>query len=424
MAVCIDPTALDMTQFIRPGDALVWGQGCGEPLTLIEALLTQRADLGGVSAFAGSSFSAVLEPEHTDHIAFRSMGAIGSMRSLAKIGSLGIVPCHVGQIGRLIADGTIRCDVALVQISRPDADGNHSYGVINDYTRAAVSNARVVVAEVNDQVPFTYCDVLLPGFEIDYLVETSRDVISVPPGKIAHGDRAIARFAANYIGDGSILQFGIGAVPDAIAQLLVDRRDLGLHSGMAGDALVDLIEAGALTNATKRAWRGVSVTGALIGTRRLYEFADRNKAILLCNSSITHDAAILGALPKLVSINSAIEVDLTGQVNAEEIGGAYIGGTGGQIDFVRGGSRSPGGRSIIALPATAQRGASSRIVTHLSGPVTTARSETDVIVTEYGAAELKGKTLTERADAMVAIAHPDFREALEREAHDLFKRGY
>ena len=344
MAVRVAPTALEMAQFIRPGDALVWGQGCDEPLTLIEALLTQRAGLGGVSAFAGSSFSSVLKPEHTDHISFRSMGANGSMRSLAKTGSLGIVPCHVGQIGRLISDRRIRCDVALVQISRPDADGNHSYGVINDYTRAAVTNARVVVAEVNNQVPFTFCDVLLPGSETDYLLETSRDLVSMPPGKIGDGDRALARFAANYIGDGSILQLGIGAVPDAIAQLLVDRRDLGLHSSMAGDALVDFIEAGAMTNAIKRAWRGVSVTGALIGTRRLYEFAHRNKAILLCNSSIAHDAAILGALPKLVSINSALEVDITGQVNAEEIGGAYIGGTSGQIDFVRGGSRSPGGR--------------------------------------------------------------------------------
>jgi acyl-CoA hydrolase len=424
MTVRLDPAALDLTRFIRPGDAIVWGQACGEPTTLIEALLAQRGDLGGVSAFVGSSFSGVLKPEHSDHIGFSSMGALGTLRSLAKAGALGIVPCHVGQIGRLIADGIIGCDVAFVQVSPPDADGNHSYGLINDYTQAAVANARTVVAEVNDRVPFVPCDKLLPGDHIDFLIETSRDVVSVPPGKIADSDRAIAGYAANYIGDGAILQFGIGAVPDAIAQLLVDRRDLGLHTGMVGDAYVDLVEAGALTNATKKGARGISVTGALIGTRRLYDFAHQNKALLLCASSITHGDAILSAIPKLVSINSAIEVDLTGQVNAEEIGGAYLGGTGGQIDYVRGGSRSPGGRAIIALPATAQGGASSRIVAKLSGPITTARSETDVIVTEFGAAELKGRTLAERARRLIAIAHPDFRESLDREAHALLQRGY
>lgn len=423
MAVRVNSVDLDLTALIKPGDAIVWGQACGEPLTLIEVLLKQRAALSGISAFAGSSFSGTLKAEHADHIAFRSMGSIGTLRSLAKVGALGVVPCHVGQIGNMIRDGAIQCDIAFVQASPPDEDGRYSYGVINDYIRAAVQKARLVIAEVNAQVPFVRCDNYLLEDEIDIIVETDRNVVTVPRASIDEISHAIARLAANYIGDDCILQFGIGTVPDAILQTLADRRDLGIHTGMIGDAVIDLIDQGIITNATKPEWRGISVTGALIGSRRLYNFAHKNNALLLASSSITHGDAILCRLPRLVSINSALEVDLTGQINAEVIGGNYMGATGGQIDYVRAGARSPGGRSIIALPATAQGNAATRIVARLSGPVTTARSEVDVIVTEFGAAELKGCTLAERARQLINIAHPDFREPLERAAHGLLSRG-
>lgn len=416
--------ALDLAGIVRSGDHIVWGQACGEPTTLIETLIAQRDRLGGVAAFAGSSFSGLLTPEITDHIRLSSMGAIGALRSLTKAGSLDIIPCHVGQIAGFINVGIIDCDVAFVQVSPADADGNHSYGLINDYVQAAVAKARVVVAEVNDQVPFTFCDALLPGDRIDYLVDVSRPPVEVRPAAIGETDLAIAAHASGYIHDGTVLQIGIGAVPDAITRLIADRRDLGVHSGMIGDGLVDLTEAGALTNARKPFETGISVTGALIGTRRLYDFAHRNPAVGLRSSARTHADAVLTSIPNLVTINSAIEVDLTGQVNAEQAGPAYMGGTGGQVDYVRAGNRSPGGRSIIALPATAAGGKASRIVPALTGPVTTARSEVDVIVTEYGAAELRGRSLAERARRMVAIAHPDFREDLDRAAFDLAKRGY
>jgi acyl-CoA hydrolase len=193
---------------------------------------------------------------------------------------------------------------------------------------------------------------------------------------------------------------------------------------MLGDGLVDLVEAGVVTNARKEIDRGVSINGALIGTRRLYDWAHNNPAMRMTATSYTHDAGVLGQLSRLVTINSAIEVDLTGQVNAEMVGPMYLGGTGGQVDFVRAGVRSPGGHSIIALPATAKGGALTKIVTGLQGPVTTARTEADVIVTEYGAAQLRGQTLAERARRMVAIAHPDFREDLDRAAHEIAKRGF
>lgn len=413
-----------LARFVRPGDGIVWGHACGEPATLIEALIEQRASLGGVSAFAASSFSNTLTANMTDRIAMSSMGAIGSLRTLAGEGVLGIIPCHVGQVGGMIAGGIIPCDVAFVQVSPADADGNHSFGLINDFVQAAIAKARVVVAEVNDQVPFTFCDRLLPRGRIDYLVEVSRPPVEIVPAKVGETDLAIARHAADYIDDGAVLQVGIGAVPDAILQLIEDRRDLGIHTGMVGDGLVALMEAGVVNNARKTTYRGVSVTGALIGSRRLYDFAHRNPALALFSSAFTHADAVLTDIAGLVTINSAVEIDLTGQVNAEQTGTTYVGGTGGQVDYVRGGSRSPRGRSLIVLPATARGGKASRIVASLTGPVTTARSEVDVIVTEYGAAELKGQSLAERARRLVAIAHPDFREDLARASHEIARRGF
>jgi len=281
-----------------------------------------------------------------------------------------------------------------------------------------------VIAEVNERVPFTLGDAVLPAARIDCAVHVARMPVEVFPAQIGDVDQAIAKIAAGYIEDGSVIQVGIGAVPDAILRLLRDRRDLGVHSGMIGDGLVDLVEAGVVTNALKPIDTGISVTGALIGTRRLFDFADRNAKIIMRNSSYTHNEAVLSRLTRLVTINSALEVDLTGQVNAEQSGTQYLGGTGGQVDYVRAGSRSHGGHSIIALPAAAKGGTVSRISAALAGPVTTARSEVDVVVTEFGAAELRGQTLAERARRLVAIAHPDFREELDRAAHAIARRGF
>ncbi|MFA5941093.1 MAG: acetyl-CoA hydrolase/transferase C-terminal domain-containing protein [Sinimarinibacterium sp.] len=423
MSVITDAAGLDLARFLRAGDRIVWGQACGEPTTLIETLIAQAEGIGHLSAFAATSFSGLLTPEAASKFALTSMGAIGALRTLTAAHKLGIVPCHVSQVGPMIEQGLIGCDVAFVQVSPADADGNHSFGLISDHVQAAVAKARVVIAEVNEQVPYTYGE-WLPAARIGCAVHVSRAPVQVPAAKIGETDEAIAKFAAAYIEDGAVLQTGVGAVPDAILRLLGDRRDLGVHSGMLGDGLVDLVEAGVVTNARKAIDTGVSINGALIGTRRLYQWAHRNPKIRMCATSYTHDAAVLAKLERLVTINSALEVDLTGQVNAEQSGSTYLGGTGGQVDFVRAGARSKGGRSIIALSATAKNGTLSKIVPALSGPVTTARSDVDVIVTEFGAAELKGQTLAERTRRLTAIAHPDFRESLERAAYDIQKRGF
>ncbi|MFD6882872.1 acetyl-CoA hydrolase/transferase family protein [Rhodococcus sp. NPDC060084] len=414
---------IDVREFLRPGDHIVVGQACGEPSSVLEALIAQGRDVGDLTVFVATSFSGIFTPESAESFALSSMGAIGALRSMSKAHRLDVIPCHVSQVGPMIEAGIIGCDVAFVQVGPADGEGNHSFGLVSDYVQAAVARARVVVAEVNDQVPFTFGE-MLPESRIDYPVHVSRPPVQVPPGRIGQTDEAIARHAAGYIGDGAVLQMGVGTVPDAVLRLLSDRRDLGVHSGMLGDGLVDLVESGALTNARKKIDRGVSITGALIGTDRLYGFAHRNREIRMCTTSYTHDAGVLAQLENLVTINSAMEVDLTGQVNAEQSGSAYLGGTGGQVDFVRAGARSPGGHAIMALPATAKNGTVSRITAGLSGPVTTARSEVDVVVTEFGAAELRGQTLAERSRRLIAIAHPDFRDALDREAHLIRQRGF
>lgn len=423
MTVITETAQLDLAQFLRSGDRIVIGQACGEPSTLIEALIAQGSRIGDLHAFVATSFSGIFTPESADSFSLSSMGAIGSLRSMAKAGKLSIIPCHFGQIGPLIEAGIIGCDVAFLQVSPADEDGNHSFGLVSDHVQAMAAKARVIVAEINDQVPYTYGDAVLPASRIDVAIHVSRLPAQVMPIAASKTQEAIAKAISDYIEDGSVLQVGVGAIPDAVMRLSCDRKDLGVHSGMLGDGYVDLVEAGVMTNARKPFDTGIGIACSLIGSKRLFDHAHRNKAVRMCSADITHGETVLVQIPKLVTINSAIEVDMTGQVNAEASGNVYLGGTGGQVDFVRAGSRSPGGHAIIALSSTAKGGALSKIVPALNGPVTTARADVDIIVTEYGAAELKGQSLAERAKRLVAIAHPDFREELDKSAFEIRRRG-
>jgi len=411
----VDAARLDLREWIRPGDQIIWGQACGEPQTLTEALVAQRADLGGVSVFMGSCFSTTFKPEHADHIRFQAFGAIGSSRKLSRAGVLDLVPTHVSRIAPLIEQGSIRSDIAFVQVAPADDSGRYSLGLVSDYIRSAIRKARHVIVEVNAQVPQVACVEPLSADEIDLMIETDRPLIEVPAAAPTDLDRAIAQIAGAFIPDRATLQMGIGAVPEAVMSQLRDRRDLSVHSGMVGDSLVDLIECGAVTNAFKELDPGITITGALIGTRRLFDFCHRNPQVRMHPSSYTHDITVLAKLSRFISLNSAIEVDLSGQVNAEIAGGQYVGAVGGQVDYVRAAALSPGGCSMIALPSTAQDGALSRIVPTLSGPVTTARSDVDIVITEFGAAQLRGRSLSERARALIAIAHPAHRDMLERQ---------
>ena len=415
--------ALDLARYIRPGDTVLIGQGCAEALTLSEALVRQRAGLGRVRLFLGPAFAGSFRPEHADHLAFAGFAASGSNQALARAGLLDIVPCHYSELPALFRAPRPPAEVVLLQAVEAE-DGRLFLGMANDYQIDAARRARSVVVEVNSLVPETPGSELPADIRIDALLRTARPPATLPPAALGATEAAIARHVAALVPDGATIELGIGALPDAILATLTGHRDLGVHSGMLGDGVVALAEAGALTNARKPIDRGVSIGGLLFGTRRLFDFAHRNRALRLMPPDYTHGHKVLRQLPDFIAINSAIEADLTGQVNGESLGGAYLGAVGGQVDFLRGANAAPRGRSIIALPATAKGGSASRIVASLADAVVTSlRADMDAIVTEHGVAELRGLSLSQRARRMIAIAAPQFREGLERAAHRLLKAG-
>ncbi|MDH4191547.1 MAG: acetyl-CoA hydrolase [Betaproteobacteria bacterium] len=418
MAHWTDAHAIDLTRILRPGDGLLWGQGPAEPQTLVEALVAQRAALSGCSAFLGVNYTGIVRPEHADHLRLSAYCGAGHNRALADAGVLDIHPHPYSRLADLIRSGRIRADVVLLQVSPPNERGEYSLGLAAEYLVPALERARAIIAEVNDQVPWTYSERLLRDSDIALALPSSRTPAGVPVAAPGDTERRIALHAAPYISDGATLELGLGSLPDAILAALGERRDLGIHSGALGDGIVDLMHRGVVTNARKPIDAGQTVGGVLFGTRKLFDFARNNPAIQLRSVEHTHAPGILAQFERFIAINSAIEVDLTGQVNAEVAQDRYLGAVGGALDFIRAANQSRGGASIIALPSSIGAKAS-RIVAQIAGPVTTPRSEAGVFVTEWGAADLRGLTLRERVSRMIAIAHPQFREPLEREAHKL-----
>ena len=410
-----DPARIDLRGLVRPGDTVWWPQGSGEPTPLTAALVEQRAELGPLTVFVATTLSTTLQPEHADHIRFLGLGGLGETARLSRLGLVEVLPVRIASLPALLADGRLPIDVLFVQVTPPDEHGRCSLGVVTDYVAAAMDRARTVVAEINAQMPRTCGDTLVDAARFDHVVHTDRPLITAERRTPSDAIDAVAREVAARIPDGATLQLGIGAVPDALVPHLRSHTDLGAHSGMIGDWVPELVEAGVLTNARKPVDRGVTVTGAIFGSERLYRWADGNPTLRMRTLSGTHSAAALAAQPDLFAVNSAIEVDLGGQVNAEMLGGRYVGGVGGQLDFARAACASMRGRSIVALPSTASAGRTTRIVARLADAVvTTPRADADLIVTEYGTADLRGATLRERAARLIAIAHPAHRDALER----------
>jgi acetyl-CoA hydrolase len=375
---------VDLASVVRPGDGIVVGQACAEPQTLVESLIAQRAALSGCEVFLGASYSALLKPDHADHLRLTSYGGIGRNRTLADAGVLGMMPIPYSRIGRLIRARAIPCEVAMIQVSPPNSRGEYSMGLAADYMIPAVETARAIVAEVNEQVPWTHSERLFRETDFALAVRTSRPPVSPAAPKPSGLEEAIGRHAGAWIPEGATLEFGIGALPDAVCAALEHRRDLAVHSGTVGDGVLGL------------KLRAIDCA-MLIGSRRLFEFARDNPAVRLRSSEYTHDPRVLSRIERFVAINSAVEVDFTGQVNSEVAGGSYLGAVGGAPDFMRAASQSSGGVSIVVLPA-------SRIVERLSGPVTVARSDAGVVVTERGAADLRGCSLRERERRLRAIS--------------------
>lgn len=416
----IAPENLDLASWIRPGDAIVWGQLTAEPPTLVETLSDQASHLEGVSAFVGLALSDALAPESARHIDLSFAGGGQTNHRFAKNGALNALPVHLSRIPGHLRDGAIPCDVALINAAQGGAGGPINLSLSADYMGAAARTARLVIAEVNDQLPETYGDTEISLDDVDVIVPTSRPSPVFAQPKLGEAERAIGANIARLIPDQAVLQTGVGAIPSAALEALADKRDLGVHTGLLTDAMVALIETGAITNRRKPIDAGKSVTAVIYGTPDLYRWAHRNEALAVRDVTHTHAAGVLAEFERFFAINAAIEVDLTGQVNSEIAGGRPVGLIGGQVDFSRGALASPGGRGIIALRSTARGGSVSTIVPKLSdGIVTTARSDVDVIVTEYGIAELSGVPVFERARRLIAIAHPDFRTDLEAELDKL-----
>lgn len=406
-------SALDLNAWLRAGDVITWPQGTGEPLGLTRRLVEQRHALPPVELFIGMMTSDTLKPEHADRFRMRSLNGAGSNRALTQARVLDIVPCHVSAVPTLIRSRALPVDIVLIRVRPHPHAGCYTTGVMADFTQATVASARCVIAEIDERLPLTAQDALIRAEDIDVLVECDADEILLSDPEPAEIDVRVAVQVAARIPEGATLQLGIGSLPVAVCRALSGHRDLGIHSGVISDAVVELIERGAVTNGRKGVDAGHTVTGGLFGSRRLMEFASGNAALNMRSADYTHSVRVMSGVERLHSINSAIEVDLSGQVNSEVARGRYLGAIGGQVDFVRGAQASPGGRSIIALPSTTPDGRHSRIVASLEErPVTTARADVDLVITEYGVADLRGRSLAERAARLTAIAHPVFRDAL------------
>ena len=413
MLTIVDPDTLDLSAYIRVGDRITWGQGTGEPLRLIESLVEQRAAIGHVEVFLGISLVDTFQSEHFDHIHLISYGAVGTNAKFVRTGEMDVLPCHFSAVPNLIGAGHFPIDVVFVQISPPGPDGTHSFGFCNDYLPIAMSKARVVIAEINMNVPWVYQDVPFDEELGTLAIESDDPVASYKPLRPGAVETQIARNIAGRIEDGATIQYGIGGIPPAVFEALEGHRDLGLHSGLVSDEAIALIQAGVITNARKPIHKGKSIGALAFGGEKFKNFAHVNPHFEMHQSTSTHGAATLSQITNLVSINSALEVDLFGQVNAEQIGTKYLGAIGGQIDFMHAASTHQGGLSIIAMPASLGKSGRGRITDKLAGPlVTTARADVDLVITEFGIADLRGKTLDGRAHALIGVALPEHRDRL------------
>lgn len=401
---------------VRSAQRVYIHPGAAEPEGLVHALIERAGELHGVEIIHLLTLgeAGYVGPGMESHFRHTAMFVGGNVREAVNEGRADYMPVCLSEIPALFTGGLLPIDVCLIQVSPPDEHGFCSFGVGVDCTRTAAEVARTVIAEVNTEMPRTLGDSFIHVNKLDRILETSRPILELPRRPSTELNRRIARYVANLVEDGSTLQLGIGGIPDAVLGYLTDRKDLGVHTEMFSDGVMELIEAGVINNERKTLHRGKIISGFLMGSKKLYTFVHNNPLIEMHPSEYTNDPFIIAANDRMVAINSALQVDLTGQVCADSMGTSVFSGVGGQADFVRGAARSKGGKPIIALPSTARDDTISRIVPalDLGAGVVTTRADVHYVVTEYGIASLHGKTLRQRAEALISIAHPAFREPL------------
>ena len=417
------PTAEEAVARIRPGDRVYIHQGCHQPMELVRALVRRAPELHGVEIvhLATMGPAEYTKPEYAGHFRHNAFFVGANTRQAVQEGRAGYIPIFLSEIEELFESGAMPISVALMMCSPPDAHGYMSLGASVDISLTAARCASLIIVQVNDQCPRTYGDSYLHVDEVDYLVECSAPLAEYPRREPSPDQIAIAHHIANRVPDGATLQTGIGGIPDAVLAFLKDHKNLGIHTEMFSDGVIDLIEAGVIDNSRKPIHRGKVISGFVLGTKRLFEYIDENPAFEFHPTRYTNDPSLIARNERMVAINSALEIDLTGQVCADSIGDLVYSGIGGQVDFLRGAARSKGGLPIIALPSTAREGTVSRIVPHLApgAGVVTSRGDVHYVVTEHGIAYLHGKTLRQRAEALIAVADPKFQGELERSAERL-----
>jgi 4-hydroxybutyrate CoA-transferase len=409
-------TADEALLCLKSGMRVYIQPGCGEPETLVEALMRRAREVHDVEIVHMMTMGAApyVAPEMADHFRHNAVFIGSNVREAINEGRADYTPIYLSEIEELFESGEMPIDVALIQVSSPDSHGFCSFGVAVDTTLTAAKCAGYVVAQVNNCMPRTYGDSFIHVSDLDAVVESSRPLCELKKPVVTDMHVAIARNVAGLIEDGAVLQTGIGGIPDAVLPFLMDRKDLGLHSELVSDGVMPLIEAGVITGARKNYKPRKIIAGFVLGTRRMFEFVDNNPIFEFHPTAYTNDPALIARNERMVAINSALQVDLTGQVCSDSIGNQFYSGIGGQVDFLRGAARSKGGKPIIAISSTAKDGSISRIVPMLSpgAGVVTSRGLVRYIVTEYGVAYLHGKSIRERAKALIEVAHPKFRDDL------------
>lgn len=410
---------------VKSGHRVIIPFAAGQPKSTLDALGERIKDLDSITIAQLVTITTdlpYLKPEVKDKVKFITSYVGAITRDIINKGEGEFAPVFLKEFPKMYSE-VFKPDVALIQVTPPDRNGYCSFGVAVDQIKRSAEYAKIVIAEVNDQMPRTHGDSFIHASDINYFVENSHPILEIPRPKITAVEKEIGQYVASLIENGACLQLGIGAIPDAVLQFLTKKHGLGIHTEMFSDGVAELFEAGVIDNKNKTLYPGKMVTTFLMGSRKLYDFVNDNPSVWMLPADITNDPFVISQNDKMVSVNSSVEIDLMGQAASESIGTKQYSGVGGQVDFIRGALASHGGKAIIALPSTAGKGdkRKSKIVAQLAPgtPVTTSRNDIDYVVTEYGIASLRYKSLRERAKELISVAHPDFRPALREDFNKL-----